>query len=651
MACLPALLLGTLLAQAPPAAAPAPAAPGTASPGEVKPGGDAATLKPGPGEDAMPASAKPLYLDMAVVKAGPPASGAAVAAKSNLPPDYRDYVYLASDRPVLLRFHLQHDGQPYYAAWDRYMNKLFDHFDRNGDGVLSKEETERVPNVNYLRNHLAGAIGAGDPQNQTVKMAEMDTDKNGTVSRAEFADYFRRSGFTPLNFNLGSNQPNTDAINDALFKYLEGEDGKLTKERAAKAPLTLARLDTDEDEMITAEELTPNRGNNRGFGGVVFFPDGGMGPRQRQPGDLIEVQPGAPRDGVVQQILTRYDKDKDGKLSREEIGLDAKTFDELDANHDGKLDAAELARFLAREPDVELLFRSGKPVRNESAAGTLLRDIGKELGIPGAEPSRVALHNPTDRPMPLAAGFKTIPGGATLTLGDATLELSATDAQFGQFRGSRQFYMQQYESLDVDKKGFIERAQAMQNQFLKEIFGFADRDGDGKLTLKEFNAFFDLQEEGSGCTMAVAATDQGRSLFDLIDADRDGRLSVRELRTAWARLAPFSKDGNLTRPDIPKRMTLNFGPSQGGRFGRAVFVGGGRPGMAPNRQRGPAWFYKMDRNGDGDISPREFLGTEEEFRAIDTDGDGLISLEEAIAFDARCRKAAKEARENKDNKP
>ena len=73
--------------------------------------------------------------------------------------------------------------------------------------------------------------------------------------------------------------------------------------------------------------------------------------------------------------------------------------------------------------------------------------------------------------------------------------------------------------------------------------------------------------------------------------------------------------------------------------------------MAPNRQRGPAWFYKMDRNGDGDISPREFLGTEEEFRAIDTDGDGLISLEEAIAFDARCRKTAKETRENKDNKP
>ena len=37
----------------------------------------------------------------------------------------------------------------------------------------------------------------------------------------------------------------------------------------------------------------------------------------------------------------------------------------------------------------------------------------------------------------------------------------------------------------------------------------------------------------------------------------------------------------------------------------------------------------MDRNGDGDVSRREFLGTDEEFRRLDRDGDGLISAEEA----------------------
>jgi hypothetical protein len=42
----------------------------------------------------------------------------------------------------------------------------------------------------------------------------------------------------------------------------------------------------------------------------------------------------------------------------------------------------------------------------------------------------------------------------------------------------------------------------------------------------------------------------------------------------------------------------------------------------------------MDRNGDGDVSRREWLGTEEEFRRLDADGDGLISPDEAERADA-----------------
>jgi hypothetical protein len=56
------------------------------------------------------------------------------------------------------------------------------------------------------------------------------------------------------------------------------------------------------------------------------------------------------------------------------------------------------------------------------------------------------------------------------------------------------------------------------------------------------------------------------------------------------------------------------------------------------QRSGPVWFRKMDRNHDGDVSHREFLGTEEEFRKIDRDGDGLISLEEAQFADEQLRK-------------
>jgi hypothetical protein len=46
----------------------------------------------------------------------------------------------------------------------------------------------------------------------------------------------------------------------------------------------------------------------------------------------------------------------------------------------------------------------------------------------------------------------------------------------------------------------------------------------------------------------------------------------------------------------------------------------------------------MDRNQDGDISPREFLGRDEDFRKLDTDGDGLISTAEAQQFEERSKK-------------
>jgi hypothetical protein len=48
----------------------------------------------------------------------------------------------------------------------------------------------------------------------------------------------------------------------------------------------------------------------------------------------------------------------------------------------------------------------------------------------------------------------------------------------------------------------------------------------------------------------------------------------------------------------------------------------------------------MDRNGDGDLSPGEFLGKSEVFKEMDADGDGLVSLSEALAYEAKHAPAA-----------
>ena len=46
----------------------------------------------------------------------------------------------------------------------------------------------------------------------------------------------------------------------------------------------------------------------------------------------------------------------------------------------------------------------------------------------------------------------------------------------------------------------------------------------------------------------------------------------------------------------------------------------------------PDWFKAGDFNGDGDVSRREFLGTDEQFQRLDQDDDGFIHVDEATAL-------------------
>ena len=49
----------------------------------------------------------------------------------------------------------------------------------------------------------------------------------------------------------------------------------------------------------------------------------------------------------------------------------------------------------------------------------------------------------------------------------------------------------------------------------------------------------------------------------------------------------------------------------------------------------------MDRNNDGDVSPSEFLASEEDFRMLDANQDGLISARSAYNGRRTGKKALK----------
>jgi len=187
---------------------------------------------------------------------------------------------------------------------------------------------------------------------------------------------------------------------------------------------------------------------------------------------------------------------------------------------------------------------------------------------------------------------------------------------------ARTRFLDRFTDADADADGFVdEKEVAKRNQAeLKQLILIADRDGDGKLSHKELVAWLDVQDQVAAGHVLLTILDHGAGLFELLDADNDGSLSVPELRRALDQVKTvgcITPEGKFDAAKLPQQLILTA--SRGHPINP----------LGSARREGPAWFKAMDRNGDGYVSRREFTGTAEVFDKLDLDKDGLLSPEEA----------------------
>jgi Ca2+-binding EF-hand superfamily protein len=267
-------------------------------------------------------------------------------------------------------------------------------------------------------------------------------------------------------------------------------------------------------------------------------------------------------------MLRQHDLDSDSKLSANEIGLSAPAFRQLDTDNDGKLTETELTSYRQQPPDADWVIRFGKML-----PGTENRRFSS---------GRVQIH---------------------LWVNDGKLPRSVAEVC----------------QLIAARSGKVQASASKSGEGLVWLTPFADRDSNGSVGSEELKAWLDLQQQiAKGQILLTVLGDGG--LFELLDVNHDGALSIRELRSAWQRISETRcvSKGGFQPSALPHVILAAASQGYPDRFGS-------------HQRSGPDWFLAMDRNGDGAVSRQEFIGASAVFQRLDSDRDGLLDAEEAEA--------------------
>jgi Ca2+-binding EF-hand superfamily protein len=396
-------------------------------------------------------------------------------------------------------------------------------------------------------------------------------------------------------------------------EYLKVQGNGMPPEGARQLEMLTERFDRNGDGQIQRDEAAAWLGRDAGVSARAFDVRGSR--------SYVSVP------SATSRIWKLLDVDNNNRLSREEIAHGAATLLSLDENDDGIVAPEELAplreQLRADGDQASTLSSSTNPYAAIYLAPQYEVDRLEYL-LGDLYASRQVLR-PASFPA-LAGVYKKLD-----TDGDDQLtqnELAAMQTMPPQLK------------LAVD----FRRADAKQQpsltvvEHIPEIAVVQPAVDRVILTLGTTRIVVSALDRTSEQPAAVAASgsqirmmvhDQCDALGELLDANADGNLGEREITSCAEQLSKFdaNHDGQISNDELPCTMI-------------AVLVRGERPGdqslyrpffgpISHPSTDAPPWFVHADYNGDGDVSRREFLGTNEQFSLLDKNRDGYISADEA----------------------
>lgn len=505
--------------------------------------------------------------------------------------DQRDVLLLLDGGPLHLRLHMSLSGVSLAEARRQYVAQLIGSLDTNHDGKLTRDEAAKSPLLRTKNRPGASQFLQG-------------LGGSSQLSSRDIVRTIDRLGGEPVAYRQDLSSSKNDL---EVFKLLDTDGNGLLdqKELDASSDLVLVK-DEDGDECVSFEEFFPPPP-----------PDPNMlliGLNQRTPAPtatVADIVRDAQEPLLARRLLAKYDRKRDLQLSPDELNWPKERIKPLDTDGNGKLNAEELSAIGRAAPDIELTADL-KP----SDAG------GGAIGVRSTNGERLDSGERADF-------VKVAFSSAVMTFSHRNLDPIATAVENA---------MRQFNQLDMDANGYLDRDETADrinpdraNRFERGLFELIDADGDAKIFADEMKQYVTARSEPAATTCRVNVYDTGYGFFMALDANADGRVSVRELRKAPMALAQLDRD---RRPGIGEKepvrhFHIEFVRGSYQLFGPNEQLTSQTPAFQQRRPIGPIWFQRMDRNNDGDLTWNEFLGPREVFHTLDRDADGLVDPQEA----------------------